>query len=248
MLVSIVLENCSDYAAVIEKLSAGEVFVCEKVDGAWVVNESVKEALLHMFSVCDVSIMYDSHGASCYDKIPLKTAGWSEEDFRAAGFRIVPGAIVRKSAYIAPRCVVMPSFINVGVYVGEGSMIDSFVTVGSCARIGRRCHLSAGVVIAGVLEPVQSRPVIIEDDVFVGANSVISEGVIIPEGCVLAAGSCLTSGSKIFDRESGVEINEIPPYSVLAPGTHNGVACMVLVKLVDAQTRAKTGINEMLRS
>ena len=242
----VVIEK-NENSEMINLLSDGKLCVCEKVDGQWIVNESAKEAILQMFASRRATVIRDGQFASYYDKIPLKTAGWLEKDFENAGFRLVPGAIVRLSAYIAPGCVIMPSFINVGAYIGEGSMIDSGATIGSCARIGKRCHISSGVVIAGVLEPVQSRPVIIEDGVFIGANSVVAEGVIIPEGCVLASGSNLTASSKIWDRKSGKAIDVIPAYSVLVPGVHNGIACMQLVKTVDAHTRSQTCLNELLR-
>ena len=198
-------------------------------------------------------------GASWWDKVPSKFEGWGENRFRAAGFRAVPGAIVRRSAYIAPNVVLMPSFVNLGAHVGEGTMVDTWATVGSCAQIGKHVHLSGGVGIGGVLEPLQANPVIIEDNCFVGARSEVVEGVVVREGSVLSMGVFISASTKIVDRETGeIFMGEVPPYSVVVPGALPGkpmkngqpgpsLYCAVIVKRVDAQTRAKTSINELLR-
>ena len=195
-----------------------------------------------------------------FDKVPVKFAGWDQARFNAAGFRAVPGAVVRRSAYIAPGVVLMPSFVNVGAYVAEGTMIDTWSTVGSCAQIGKNCHISGGVGIGGVLEPLQANPVVIEDNCFIGARSEVAEGVIVETGAVLSMGVFLGASTKIIDRESGeVFMGRVPAYSVVVPGTLPGkpladgtpgpnLACAVIVKRVDAQTRSKTSINELLRA
>ena len=201
----------------------------------------------------------DGVGAPAYDKVPLKTLGWGASRFAEAGFRMVPGAVVRRGAYVAPGVVLMPSFVNIGAHVGKGSMVDTWATVGSCAQIGANVHISGGAGIGGVLEPLQAGPVIIEDGAFIGARSEVAEGVIVREGAVLSMGVFLGASTKIVDRETGeVFIGEVPPYAVVVPGTLPGkpladgtpgpnLACAVIVKRVDAQTRAKTGINELLR-
>jgi 2,3,4,5-tetrahydropyridine-2-carboxylate N-succinyltransferase len=198
-------------------------------------------------------------GAAWWDKVASKFEGWGENRFRAAGFRAVPGAIVRRGAYVAPNVVLMPSFVNLGAYVGEGTMVDTWATVGSCAQIGRNCHLSGGVGIGGVLEPLQANPTIIEDNCFVGARSEVVEGVVVGEGSVLSMGVFISASTKIVDRETGETFSgRVPPYSVVVPGSLPGKAlpdgspgpslyCAVIVKRVDAQTRAKTSINELLR-
>jgi 2,3,4,5-tetrahydropyridine-2-carboxylate N-succinyltransferase len=245
----------------LDLMDRGEARVAEKQqDGKWHVNQWLKKAVLLSFRLNDMTpISGGPGGASWWDKVPSKFEGWGENRFRAAGFRAVPGSIVRKSAYIAPNVVLMPSFVNLGAYVGEGTMVDTWATVGSCAQIGKHVHLSGGVGIGGVLEPLQAGPVIIEDNCFVGARSEVVEGVIVREGSVLAMGVFISSTTKIVDRETGeVFVGEVPPYSVVVPGAMPGkpmkngqpgpsLACAVIVKRVDAQTRSKTSINELLR-
>jgi 2,3,4,5-tetrahydropyridine-2,6-dicarboxylate N-succinyltransferase len=244
----------------LELLDKGEKRVAEKSGDKWQVNQWLKKAVLLSFRLNDMGpIGGGPAGASWWDKVPSKFDGWGENRFRAAGFRAVPGAIVRRSAYIAPNVVLMPSFVNLGAYVGEGTMVDTWATVGSCAQIGKHVHLSGGVGIGGVLEPLQANPVIIEDNCFVGARSEVVEGVIVREGSVLSMGVFISATTKIVDRETGeVFMGEVPPYSVVVPGslpgkpTKNGqpgpsLYCAVIVKRVDAQTRSKTSINELLR-
>ena len=245
----------SDLAAMyeaLEKLNKGELRIAEKQSGVWQVNDYLKKAILLYFKNSDSEII---GGDLCpfFDKVPLKTKGWTAEDFRQAGFRAVPGSLVRYTAYISKSVVLMPSFINVGAYVDEGTMIDSNVLIGSCAQIGKNCHISDGVTIGGVLEPLQANPVIIEDNCFIGVKSAVTEGVMVEEGAVLATGTMLSASTKIIDRETGViSYGKIPAYSVVVPGTYpskNGVhlACAVIVKRVTEQTRRKTSINELLR-
>ncbi|MFZ5616200.1 MAG: 2,3,4,5-tetrahydropyridine-2,6-dicarboxylate N-succinyltransferase [Pseudomonadota bacterium] len=238
-------------------LDSGAARVAEPEAGGnfrrWRVNQWLKKAALLSFRLNDAAII----GASpnqWWDKVPLKFATWSEEDFRRAGFRTVPGSVVRRGAYIAPSVVLMPSFVNIGAYVGEGTMVDTWATVGSCAQIGKHCHISGGAGIGGVLEPVQANPVIIEDNCFIGARAEIAEGVIVREGSVLSMGVYLGASTKIIDRETGeVLYGEVPPYSVVVsgsmPSAKGGPAlyCAVIVKRVDEKTRAKTSINELLR-
>jgi len=236
-------------------LDAGTARVAERVDGDWVVHQWLKKAVLLSFRLNDnVLIDGGSAGSPGFDKVPSKFAGWGEAEFRAAGFRAVPGAIVRRGAYVAKGAVLMPSFVNIGAHVGEGSMVDAWATVGSCAQIGRNVHLSGGAGIGGVLEPLQANPVVIEDGCFIGARAEVAEGVIVREGAVLSMGVYLGASTKIVDRATGeVFVGEVPPYAVVVPGTLPGKAggpglyCAVIVKRVDAQTRAKTGINELLR-
>ena len=241
-------------------LDSGEARVAERRDGDWIVNQWLKKAVLLSFRLNDMAVIAGGPGgAAWWDKVPSKFAGWDENRFRAAGFRAVPGAIVRHSAYIAPGVVLMPSFVNLGAHVGEGTMIDTWATVGSCAQIGRNCHISGGAGIGGVLEPLQAGPVIIEDNCFVGARSEVAEGVVIREGSVLSMGVFLGASTKIVDRESGeVFMGEVPAYSVVVPGAIPGkplagggagpsLSCAVIVKRVDERTRAKTSINELLR-
>ena len=248
--------------AALALLDSGEARVAEKRDGEWIVNQWLKKAVLLSFRLNDMATIPGGPGAdtSWYDKVPLKFAGWDEARFRDAGFRAVPGAIVRRSAYVAPDVVLMPSFVNVGAYVDSGTMIDTWATVGSCAQIGRNCHISGGAGIGGVLEPLQANPVIIEDDCFVGARSEVAEGVIVEQGAVLAMGVYVGASTRVIDRESGaVHRGRIPSYAVVVPGSIAGKAlpdgspgpslyCAVIVKRVDAGTRAKTSINELLRS
>jgi len=244
----------------LQLLDSGQARVAQKIDGAWTVNQWLKKAVLLSFLINDmVPIQGGPGGAHWWDKVPSKFDGWGSEDFTAAGFRAVPGAIVRRSAYIAPSVVLMPSFVNLGAYVDSGTMVDTWVTVGSCAQIGKNCHLSGGVGIGGVLEPLQADPVIIEDNCFIGARSEVVEGVKIGEGTVLSMGVFISASTKIVDRATGeVHIGEVPPYSVVVPGNLAGkplpdgtpgpsLYCAVIVKTVDAQTRSKTSINDLLR-
>ena len=246
-------------------LDSGKARVAEKIPGAtgpgsWTVNQWLKKAVLLSFRLNDNAIVPGGPGGAVWwDKVPSKFAGWDESAFRAAGFRAVPGAIVRRSAYIAPDAVLMPSFVNLGAYVGEKTMVDTWVTVGSCAQIGKNVHLSGGVGIGGVLEPLQANPTIIEDDCFIGARSEVVEGVIVGRGSVVSMGVFISASTKIVDRATGqVHYGYVPPYSVVVSGSLPGkplpdgspgpsLYCAVIVKTVDAQTRSKTGINDLLR-
>lgn len=237
--------------AVLAQLDAGTLRVAYKDGGAWHVNEWVKKAVLLSFRL-NANERIQAGGLQWWDKVPLKTANWVSDDFADAGFRAVPGSIVRRGAYVAPNVVLMPSFVNIGAYVGEGTMVDTWVTIGSCAQIGKNCHISGGVGIGGVLEPLQAAPVIIEDNVFIGARSEVAEGVIVEEGAVLSMGVFLGASTKIIDRATGeIFVGRVPSYSVVVPGTLPGeranLACAVIVKRVDAQTRSKTSLNELLR-
>ena len=245
----------------LDLLDKGEARVAERqADGKWHVNQWLKKAVLLSFRLNDMApITGGPGGAQWWDKVPSKFEDWGENRFRDAGFRAVPGAIVRRSAYIAKNVVLMPSFVNLGAYVDEATMVDTWSTVGSCAQIGKRVHISGGVGIGGVLEPLQAGPVIIEDDCFIGARSEVAEGVIVRKGAVLAMGVFLGASTKIVDRETGETfIGEVPEYAVLVPGTLPGkplkngqpgpnTACAVIVKRVDERTRSKTSINELLR-
>ncbi|HNQ92227.1 MAG TPA: 2,3,4,5-tetrahydropyridine-2,6-dicarboxylate N-succinyltransferase [Alphaproteobacteria bacterium] len=237
----------------LSKLDRGEARIASKESGSWVVHDWLKKAVLLSFRLNpNVRIAAGSDNVQWWDKVPLKTAGWTEANFAAAGFRAVPGSIARRGSYIAPSVVLMPSFVNIGAYVDEGTMVDTWVTIGSCAQIGKNCHISGGVGIGGVLEPLQAGPVIIEDNVFIGARSEVAEGVVVEEGAVLSMGVFLGASTKIVDRATGeVFKGRVPAYSVVVPGTLPGdkvnLACAVIVKRVDAQTRSKTGINELLR-
>ena len=249
--------------AVIEALhllDTGKARVAEKVDGAWQVNQWLKKAVLLSFRLNDNQMIEGAPGGSSYwDKVPTKFEGWSENSFREAGFRAVPGAIVRHSAFIGRNVILMPSFVNLGAHVGEGTMVDTWVTVGSCAQIGKNVHISGGVGIGGVLEPLQAGPVIIEDNCFIGARSEVVEGVVVGEGAVISMGVFIGASTKIVDRATGeIHIGKVPPYSVVVSGSLPGkplpngqpgpsLYCAVIVKTVDAQTRSKTGINELLR-
>ncbi len=246
--------------AVFELLESGKARVAEKVDGAWQVNQWLKKAVLLSFRLNDnVVIDAGSGGAPAFDKVPSKFEGWDEARFREAGFRVVPGAVARKGAHIAKGVVLMPSFVNIGAFVDEGTMVDTWATVGSCAQIGKNVHISGGAGIGGVLEPLQAGPVIIEDGAFIGARSEVAEGVIVGEGAVLSMGVYLGASTKIVDRQTGeIHIGRVPPYAVVVPGAMPGkplpdgtpgpsLYCAVIVKTVDAQTRSKTGINELLR-
>jgi 2,3,4,5-tetrahydropyridine-2-carboxylate N-succinyltransferase len=245
----------------LELLDSGQARVAEPDgQGGWKVNQWLKKAVLLSFRLSDnVVIDYGAAGAPAFDKVPLKFAGWDEARFKAAGVRVVPGACVRRSAYIAKGVVLMPSFVNLGAHIGEGTMVDTWATVGSCAQIGKNVHISGGAGIGGVLEPLQAGPVIIEDGAFIGARSEVAEGVIVGEGAVLSMGVFIGASTKIVDRATGeVHIGRVPPYSVVVPGALPGkplpdgtpgpsLYCAVIVKTVDAQTRSKTGINELLR-
>jgi 2,3,4,5-tetrahydropyridine-2-carboxylate N-succinyltransferase len=249
----------------LELLDAGKARVAEPGPPGgpqgWHVNQWLKQAVLLSFRLSDSAPMSPGEGDQPfgYDKVPLKWTGWDAARFKAAGFRVVPGAVVRRSAYIAPNVVLMPSFVNLGAHVGENTMVDTWATVGSCAQIGRNVHLSGGVGIGGVLEPLQANPVVIEDDCFIGARSEVVEGVIVERGSVLSMGVFLSATTKIVDRTTGeVFTGRVPAYSVVVPGSIPGKAlpdgspgpnlyCAVIVKRVDAQTRAKTAINDLLR-
>jgi 2,3,4,5-tetrahydropyridine-2,6-dicarboxylate N-succinyltransferase len=249
----------------LDLLDQGKARVAEKLPGAsgpnsWKVNQWLKKAVLLSFRLNDNVLVEGGPGqATWWDKVPSKMEGWGENRFKEAGFRAVPGAIVRRSAFIARDVVLMPSFVNLGAYVDEKTMVDTWVTVGSCAQIGKNVHLSGGVGIGGVLEPLQANPTVIEDNCFIGARSEVVEGVIVGEGSVLSMGVFISASTKVIDRASGkVHVGHVPPYSVVVPGTLPGkplpdgspgpsLYCAVIVKTVDAQTRAKTGINELLR-
>jgi len=249
----------------LDLLDRGKARVAEKLPGAvgpnsWKVNQWLKKAVLLSFRLNDNGLINGGPGqATWWDKIPSKMDGWGENRFKDAGFRAVPGAIVRRSAFIGRDVVLMPSFVNLGAYVDEKTMVDTWVTVGSCAQIGKNVHLSGGVGIGGVLEPLQANPTIIEDDCFIGARSEVVEGVIVGEGSVLSMGVFISASTKIIDRASGrIHVGHVPPYSVVVPGSlpakplpdgspGPSLYCAVIVKTVDAQTRAKTGINELLR-
>lgn len=261
---AITTETTGDVRDAVEKaldlMDKGILRVAAKSSGEWVVNQWAKKAVLLSFRLNPMEIIKGGpDGATWWDKVPSKFLGWSDEQFKDAGFRAVPGSIVRRSAFIGKSAVLMPSFVNLGAYVDEGSMVDTWVTVGSCAQIGKNVHLSGGVGIGGVLEPLQAGPVIIEDNCFIGARSEVVEGVIVREGAVLAMGVFISATTKIIDRNTGeVFVGEVPPYSVVVPGAMPGkplpdgtpgpsLACAVIVKRVDAQTRAKTSVNDLLR-
>ena len=245
----------------LDLLDRGEARVAEKAsDGTWHVNQWLKKAVLLSFRLNDMSVIQGGPGrAVWWDKVASKFDAWDDKDFRAAGFRAVPGCVVRHSAYIAPGVVLMPSFVNLGAYVDRGTMIDTWATVGSCAQIGKNCHISGGAGIGGVLEPLQAEPVIVEDNCFIGARSEIAEGVIVREGAVLSMGVFIGASTKIVDRNTGeIFQGEVPPYAVVVPGSLPGppragggatpsLSCAVIVKRVDEKTRAKTSINELLR-
>ncbi len=251
--------------AALEALDNGTARVAAKADGQWQVRQWLKKAVLLSFRLTDSAPMPGGptdpvRGPSAwYDKVPSKFAGWGDNRFRAAGFRAVPGAIVRRSAFIAPGVVLMPSFVNVGAYVDSGTMVDTWATVGSCAQIGKNCHISGGAGIGGVLEPLQAGPVIVEDDCFIGARSEVVEGVVVETGAVISMGVFIGASTKIVDRSTGeIHIGRVPAYSVVVPGNLPGkplpdgspgpsTYCAVILKRVDAGTRAKTSINELLR-
>jgi len=241
--------------AALEGLDRGRWRVAEKQGGEWRVNQWLKKAVLLSFRLTDMKRIDGAPGGACWwDKVDSKFAGWDDAMFRAAGFRAVPGAVVRRTAFIAKGVVLMPCFVNLGAYVGEGTMVDTWATVGSCAQIGKNCHISGGAGIGGVLEPLQAGPVIIEDNCFIGARAEVAEGVIVGEGSVLSMGVYLGQSTKIVDRASGeVLYGRVPPYSVVVSGTmpagegKPSLYCAVIVKRVDEKTRAKTSINELLR-
>ncbi|MEE2722081.1 MAG: 2,3,4,5-tetrahydropyridine-2,6-dicarboxylate N-succinyltransferase [Pseudomonadota bacterium] len=251
--------------AALEGLDFGDLRVAEKGADRWTVNQWLKKAVLLSFRIFDMAPLPGGPGfpgigeSPWFDKVPSNFAGWDEAKFRAAGFRAVPNCTVRRSAYLGPGVVLMPSFVNLGAYVDSGTMVDTWATVGSCAQIGKDCHISGGVGIGGVLEPLQADPVIIEDNCFIGARSEVAEGVIVEEGAVLSMGVFLGQSTKIVDRETGeVHSGRVPAYSVVVPGTMPGkklpdgsdgpsLYCAVIVKRVDEQTRSKTSINDLLR-
>jgi 2,3,4,5-tetrahydropyridine-2-carboxylate N-succinyltransferase len=241
--------------AALELLDSGQARVAEPGADGWTVNQWLKKAVLLSFRLNDNAVIDGgAAGAPAYDKVPSKFAGWGENRFRDAGFRVVPGAVVRRGSFIGKNAVLMPSFVNIGAYVGEGTMVDTWATVGSCAQIGRNVHLSGGAGIGGVLEPLQAGPVVIEDGAFIGARAEVAEGVRVGAGAVLSMGVYLGASTKIIDRESGeVHRGYVPPFSVVVPGSTGGgdgrpgLYCAVIVKRVDAQTRSKTSINELLR-
>ena len=242
----------------LNSLDKGLVRVCEKINGNWVVNQWIKKAILLSFRLNDNEISKGPY-STWFDKVPGKTINWTKEDHINAGFRFVPNAVVRKSAYIAKGVILMPSFVNLGAYVDEGTMIDTWSTVGSCAQIGKNCHISGGAGIGGVLEPLQANPVIVEDNCFIGARSEVAEGVIVGEGSVLSMGVFIGASTKIIDRTTGeIHMRKVPPYSVIVPGSLPGktlpdgsvgpsLYCAVIVKRVDEKTRSKTSINDLLR-
>jgi 2,3,4,5-tetrahydropyridine-2-carboxylate N-succinyltransferase len=238
------------------RLDAGEIRVAEKVGGQWIVHQWAKKAVLLSFRLSDNVPMGFGSGEpiAFYDKVPTKFAGWTAAQFRDAGVRVVPPAVARRGAYVARNVVLMPSYVNIGAYVGEGTMVDTWATVGSCAQIGRNVHLSGGVGIGGVLEPLQANPTIIEDNCFIGARSEVVEGVVVEENSVLSMGVYIGQSTRIYDRETGeILYGRVPAGSVVVPGSlpskdgSYSLYCAVIVKRVDAQTRAKTGINELLR-
>ena len=244
---------------VIALLDKGELRVAEKINGQWQTHEWVKKAILLSFYLNQNTSSGDGMPFTWYDKVSLKTAGWGQSDFDYAGFRSVPGSIVRRGACIGRNVILMPSFVNIGANVGDGTMIDTWATVGSCAQIGQKCHISGGAGIGGVLEPLQANPVIIEDNCFIGARSEIAEGVIVEEGSVISMGVFIGASTKIVDRATGtITYGRVPAYSVVVPGVLPCVfassatplphlACAVIIKKVDEKTRMKTGINDLLR-
>lgn len=252
-------------AIALNQLDAGKIRVAEKKGNEWVVNSWVKKAILLSFRLNDMSLISGAPGSadeksSWYDKVPSKFLGWTENDFKNAAFRAVPGSIVRHGSYIGSDVVLMPSFVNLGAYVGSGTMVDTWATIGSCAQIGKNCHISGGTGIGGVLEPLQANPVIIEDNCFIGARSEVAEGVVVEEGSVISMGVYIGASTKIIDRETGeIFQGRVPAYSVVVPGNLPGkvredgtsmpsLYAAVIVKRVDAKTRSKTSINDLLRS
>jgi 2,3,4,5-tetrahydropyridine-2-carboxylate N-succinyltransferase len=245
---------------VLDRLDRGESRVAIKQGGEWTVNQWLKKAVLLSFRLNDMALIPGGPGGSFYwDKVAPKFQGWTEAEFKQGGFRVLPGAVVRRSAYIAPGVVLLPAFVNLGAHVGSGTMVDTWATVGSCAQIGKNCHISGGAGIGGVLEPLQAGPVIIEDNCFIGARAEVAEGVIVGEGSVLSMGVYLGASTTIIDRATGEKhFGKVPPYSVVVSGTMPGkplpsgepgpnLYCAVIVKRVDEKTRSKTSINELLR-
>ena len=235
-------------------LDSGLVRVSEKVDNSWKVNQWLKKAVLLSFKIWPMNVIKGGpDNSSWWDKIPSKFSSWTEKDFKNKNFRSVPGSIVRYSAYIAPEVILMPSFVNLGARVESGTMIDTWVTIGSCAQIGKNCHISGGVGIGGVLEPLQATPVIVEDNCFIGARSEIAEGVIVEEGAVISMGVYIGASTKIIDRKNDkIYVGKVPAYSVVVPGSiktkeNLSLYCAIIVKTVDEQTRSKTSINDLLR-
>jgi len=246
--------------AALDLLDSGQARVAEKVDGEWQVNQWLKKAVLLSFRLYDMAPIEGAPGgATWWDKVPSKFEGMGDNAFRAAGFRAVPHCVVRRSAFIGKGVVLMPSFVNLGAYVGENTMVDTWATVGSCAQVGKNCHISGGAGLGGVLEPLQAGPVIIEDNCFVGARSEVVEGVVVGEGSVLSMGVFIGASTKIVERDTGtVHMGRVPPYSVVVPGSLPGktlpngnpgpsLYCAVIIKQVDEKTRAKTSINDLLR-
>tara|TARA_Y100001954_G_C15792535_1_gene595886 strand:+ start:427 stop:1257 length:831 start_codon:yes stop_codon:yes gene_type:complete len=240
----------------IKLLDSGEIRVSEKKINNWIVNEWIKKAVLLYFKISEQDLISGGpQKSNWWDKVPSKFEGWTESNFKETNFRVVPNAVVRKGSHIQKNTVIMPSFINIGAFVGEGTMIDTWCTVGSCAQVGKNCHISGGVGLGGVLEPLQASPVIIEDNCFIGARSEVAEGVIVEEGSVISMGVYLSASTKILDRKSGqIYFGKVPRYSVVVPGIINddkkksaSLYCAVIVKTVDEKTRAKTSINEILR-
>jgi 2,3,4,5-tetrahydropyridine-2-carboxylate N-succinyltransferase len=252
------IRDAVDHA--LAELDGGRLRVAEKIGGAWQVNQWLKKAVMLSFRLNDMTLISGGPaGAGWWDKIPLKFSGWDATCFSEAGFRAVPNCVVRYPAYVAPKVVLLSCMVNMGAYVDEGTMIDTWATVGTCAQVGRNCHISGGVGLGGVLEPLQANPVIIEDNCFIGARSEIAEGVIVEEGAVISMGVFIGASTKIIDRATGeVFMGRVPAYAVVVPGTLPGkplpngqpgpsLACAVIVKRVDQQTRAKTSVNDLLR-
>ena len=246
--------------AALDALDGGKLRVAEKKDGAWTVNQWLKKAVLLSFRLNDMAVMSGgANGSAWFDKVPMKFEGWDDARFRSAGFRALPGCVVRRSAYIAPGAVLLPSFVNLGAYVDSGTMVDTWATVGSCAQIGKNVHISGGAGIGGVLEPLQAGPVIIEDNCFIGARAEVAEGVLVETGAVLSMGVYIGASTKIVDRETGeIHMGRVPAYSVVVSGNMPGkpfpdgspgpsLYCAVIVKKVDERTRSKVSINELLR-
>ncbi|MDP4725609.1 MAG: 2,3,4,5-tetrahydropyridine-2,6-dicarboxylate N-succinyltransferase [Alphaproteobacteria bacterium] len=244
-----------DVNAILDQLDAGAIRVCEKIDGVWQTHQWIKKAILLSFQLNQNQVRGDGAPFSWYDKASLKMEGWDHAAFAAAAFRAAPGSIVRRGAFVERNVILMPSFVNIGAYVGEGTLVDTWVTIGSCAQIGKNCHISGGTGIGGVLEPVQANPVIIEDNCFIGARSEIAEGVIVEEGAVISMGVFIGASTKIVDRATGeITYGRVPAYSVVVPGVlpskdafAPALSCAVIVKRVDAKTRSKTSINALLR-
>lgn len=243
---------------IITLLDKGEIRVAEKTEHGWTTHEWVKKVILLYFRIQPNQLITGGPNANWFDKIPLKTQGWTDTMFEKAGFRMVPPATIRYGAFVAPRAVIMPSYINIGAHIGEGTMIDTWATVGSCAQIGKNVHLSGGAGIGGVLEPLQANPTIIEDDCFIGARSEIAEGVVVEQGSVIAMGTFISASTKIINRQTGeIHYGRVPAYSVVVPGTVPSsdpsqkstvnLSCAVIVKQVDEKTKSKTSINELLR-